>query len=343
MPASNSEYKRLAAAFQSGSQAGYVTPQQGEVLKQLALQEAMTLQQKQAAARAAAKQGPKTEPLYELGKNIVTGETVYTNQPAKTIEERDRRLAAFVKSNPAQKAALAGKAPTIGTQDIVDQFLDETEAYDKKMRRQENVSELGRLTAVPQPPQGVQGKSALDSILSSLRGLPAPSFTPTVPRANIEIPKPPPPPPPALSEMLSPKAQTALAAGRKVKKGAELIASGVRKVGAVAKAGAGKVAEAGTMPGELSEFSVMAPSGLTPEMAQTEIGKVQTKVGKTVAEVAGVPFELDRYLQAKAQLEERARRRSLLGEDYAFALADEQRKFFQEGGLSGTEKQTPER
>ena len=288
--------------------------------------EAMTPKQRIAAL----KEQDKPLPLYELGKNFLTGEMVYTNQPAKTTLEQDERLAKFVKSNKVYADRLSGKVkPPKGG-----------------MMEDYNITEDEQAITVPssETPPAPTLSAPTPNILSELRYFQSPNLKSRTPPSTFETALN--ESPASLSKNLSPEAQAVVA----INEAAKVVAPGVSKAifraaetlpvigGAISRArlvaATPEISRLAAGPGleavkKLEAKSIeaapviaekMSPMAIRAALGATKLApKVATKIGSVAQEVT-------QYNTLDRQVKERASRRAALGELYTSALADEQRK-----------------
>lgn len=334
----SSEYQRRLQTLRSGGPS--LTIEQAQAMKAQAEAEAMTPEQRRAQMR---KQNEPL-PVYELGKNILTGEMVYTNQPATSMLEQDQRLSKFVKSNEAQAARLAGKTKPykgIGTEDygmaqLADEFI---------FTGQEPQPEAPASSEAPASP----GPSApIPNLLSDMRYFVSPQFrTPTAPQASEEmlVPESTEPPPP-LAKSLSPEAQAVVAIGEAAKAAAPGAGRAILKAAEVLPVVGGPITRARMIAAapEVGEFVAGPGTRAVREIqtrgqefapkAATQLAPLAVRAGlagarlvpQAGAKVGSVTREVTQYADLNRQAQERAKRRAALGELYPLALADEQRK-----------------
>jgi hypothetical protein len=334
----SSDYQRRLQALRSSSGPS-LSVEQANAMRAQAELEAMTPEQR----RARYSQQNQPLPVYELGKNIATGETVMTNQPAQTMAERDKRLAQFTKSNPVQGAKLRGDIKPykgMGTENF-----EMAQMADEAMFNQPEVPEA---PAGSQMPPARKENISVPQLLTDMRYFVSPQFKmPTTPEAGTAMTAPESTEPPApLSQSLSPEAQAVVAVGQAAKaagptagktllRAAELVPgvggmlTRARMVAAapevgkfVAGPGTRAVREIQTRGQEAAPKVAMdlAPMAIRAGVAGARLAP---KVG---AKIGSVAREVGTYQDLEKQIEERAKRRNLMGELYPLALADERRK-----------------
>jgi hypothetical protein len=311
--ATSSAYQRRLEAIKAGSRG--LTPEQALAQKQAAEYEAMPLAEKQKTWRREAAPAP----LFELGKNIVTGQTVYTNQPAQTMTEADRRLAAFIKSNPSQREVLQGKAKPYGSIESA------------KMEEVLFPGEPEPASQVPSPTPEV----TLPTVKFPEASLAVTPATPKAPgpvemkeRKKFTFPTPSVPP---LSELLSPKAKVArevMQIGKEFGKSGQFVQPGLpyyQTPGVTPALVTPLEKELAKVPGEIAKASQFVQPGTFP-IPVSSIAGGESGVEKGLRTVASAFKEASLYDQLEAQVQENAKRRALLGEPLVFALEDERRK-----------------
>lgn len=271
--------------------------------------------------------------LKGLGKNPITGEMIYTNQPAETMLERDERIAKFLKSNKKYADILSGKVqPSKKIQ----------EDSSVKINEEEKITPSSE--ELPAPELNIPAPN----ILSELRYFKSP---------NLKSRTPPPifektflsesnEPPAPLSKSLSPEAQAVIAtveaakaaapaAGKAILKAAEVLPviggsiSRARLAAAtpeISKFVSGPVFEAAK---EVESRGLKAAPGIAEKMSPIAIRAALSSVKpalKGAEKIGSIAREVAQYGDLEKQIKERARRRTLLGESYQFALEDEQRR-----------------